>query len=450
MKKIWPWVGLLLLLMILCIWTKIDTIFSSQQNSVTTTSVVPIIKQLKPINFDIVQKSKDYELSGVFKDMGQQQALVECFAENGYTLMAENTSTNQELIRQEAIALVEKITPHFVKYYKNGHISFHNNILRVEGIVDSGEAKEKMQTLLSHSSLKAENNTQIVLIKKPITFGITKEADELQLDGTFANEEQSQKLIKSIESRMSAGNITQDKHYVDTQNTISFVEKILPCFADQYTKGHIGYKNEILTIEGLAKDQSGLDELNALLQDVQLKVVNHTRLDPELEKARLAELAAKKAAQDAEKAEAMRLAKEAALARAKAEEEALARAKAEEEAKKNIAKLMEIENIEFEVAKDTLTPQGLETVNKLVKILKNYPSVRTEIAGYTDSDGNDEFNFKLSQARVDSVKRALVEQGIDAIRLEAKGYGEANPLLPNTTDGNKQANRRVEIHILGE
>ena len=483
MKKIWPWIGLLLLLMILCIWTKIDTIRSTKQSSVTLTPAAPVKKQQQPIEFDIIQKAKGYRLSGLFKDTGQQQTLIESFAKSGHTLTTENTSTDKELVEQEAITLVEKITSHFVKHYKNGHISFHDGILRIEGIADSPDAKHKMQTLLNHSTLRTEDNAQVALVKKPISFLISKESDSLRLQGMFGDKEQSLRLMKSISGGIDAENITHDERYVDTKNAISATQKILPCFADRYTKGTIEYQNETLTIEGLAKEQSGLDELETLLQDIQLKVINHTRLDPEIEKARLAKLAAEKAAREAERAEAERLAKEAAereaaerarleaqkkaeeeaaLARAKAEAEAAereaaerarleAQKKAEEEAaKKSIAKLLKIENIEFEVTKDTLSPKGRETVNKLAKILKAYPYIRVEIAGYTDSDGDAEFNQRLSQARVDSVKNALIEQEIDTTRLQAKGYGEANPLLPNTTDENKQANRRVEIHILGE
>lgn len=116
----------------------------------------------------------------------------------------------------------------------------------------------------------------------------------------------------------------------------------------------------------------------------------------------------------------------------------------------DISKLLKARNIEFKRAKSILTPGGAESVAKLAGILAKYPSVYIEIAGYTDSDGSTKHNLALSQSRVNSVKKILVAKGIDEKRLVAKGYGEANPLVPNKSKKNKQKNRRVEIHIIRE
>jgi len=113
----------------------------------------------------------------------------------------------------------------------------------------------------------------------------------------------------------------------------------------------------------------------------------------------------------------------------------------------NISTLLKKRHIGFQRNKGTLTKQGMKTVFQLAKILQQYPNVKIEIAGYTDSDGSKKLNLKLSQARVDTVKKVLVSKGIDENRLVAKGYGEASPLVPNTSRKNKQKNRRVEIHI---
>jgi len=114
----------------------------------------------------------------------------------------------------------------------------------------------------------------------------------------------------------------------------------------------------------------------------------------------------------------------------------------------NISNLLKVRNIEFKRNKAILTQKGIETVVQLSEILNQYPSVHIEIAGYTDSDGSKKFNLNLSQARVNAVKKILVSSGIDESRLVAKGYGEAYPLVPNTSKKNKQKNRRVEIHII--
>ena len=72
-----------------------------------------------------------------------------------------------------------------------------------------------------------------------------------------------------------------------------------------------------------------------------------------------------------------------------------------------------------------------------------------EIGGHTDSDGDAEYNKKLSQERVDMVKKALVEFGLNGDRFITKGYGESKPLVPNDTAENKAKNRRVEFKVIG-
>ena len=67
------------------------------------------------------------------------------------------------------------------------------------------------------------------------------------------------------------------------------------------------------------------------------------------------------------------------------------------------------------------------------------------MGGYTDSDGDAARNVTLSQARAAAVKQLIVDQGIDASRLTAKGYGADKPIDSNTTPEGKANNRRVEF-----
>ena len=70
------------------------------------------------------------------------------------------------------------------------------------------------------------------------------------------------------------------------------------------------------------------------------------------------------------------------------------------------------------------------------------------IEGHTDDRGRDDRNLDLSVRRARSVRRWLIEHGIEASRLEAWGCGEQHPVEPNTTADGRQANRRVEFQIL--
>ena len=72
---------------------------------------------------------------------------------------------------------------------------------------------------------------------------------------------------------------------------------------------------------------------------------------------------------------------------------------------------------------------------------------RVEIQGHTDNRGPAARNRTLSQQRADAVRTWLIEHGVDAGRLEARGYGPDNPLVPNITPANRARNRRVQFVI---
>ena len=464
MKKLWLWLGLLLLLIILCVATKIDDIhLSKKHHSLATVTKAAEQKSARPIAFDIVQNDNSYQLSGRFKDTAQQQRIKKAFAKTQHQLLINNTSSNQILQGEEVIILVEAIVPHFVSDYEDGSIGYHNGLLTVNGKVHSYDAKREMERLLSTSTVPTQDNTVVILPKEPVSFRIDENAGVFSVDGNFANPQQSQMLTNALPN-MHTGELNFTSKYSDRQNVIPFTQKLLPFFASHFNEGEIVYQNGVLTISGLAKDQASLDQLKQMLSHAPCKVINHTKLDPAVLEALRAQKVAQEARLRAEEEAKNAAAQEAAKAqdaRIKAEQEAaqvererlrLAQQVAEEEkaAKAKIINLLNVENIEFEVAKDRLTSKGRATVNKLAAILKQYPHIHIEIAGHTDSDGNDDFNLKLSQARVDTVKNALISQGIDASRMIAKGYGESRPLVPNDTPLNKQKNRRVEINIIGE
>ena len=115
----------------------------------------------------------------------------------------------------------------------------------------------------------------------------------------------------------------------------------------------------------------------------------------------------------------------------------------------DIKAILKLHKVEFETNSAKLTKEGMDTVKKVSDVLKKYPDIIIEIAGHTDSDGNADYNMKLSQKRVDEVKKELIGLEIDANRLKAVGYGESKPLVPNDTPENKARNRRVEFIIIG-
>lgn len=82
----------------------------------------------------------------------------------------------------------------------------------------------------------------------------------------------------------------------------------------------------------------------------------------------------------------------------------------------------------------------------IAEALKSTPDLKLKVVGYTDADGSDEANLKLSKDRANSVRNYLVQNhGIDGNRLSTDGKGESSPVADNTSSSGKEQNRRVEF-----
>jgi outer membrane protein OmpA-like peptidoglycan-associated protein len=101
----------------------------------------------------------------------------------------------------------------------------------------------------------------------------------------------------------------------------------------------------------------------------------------------------------------------------------------------------------FDTGKSTLQPASQEQLNNIALIMKAYPGVKIRIGGYTDNTGDADANVKLSQDRADNVASALTTLGVDGARMDAKGYGAANPIADNSTEEGRQKNRRISLRV---
>jgi outer membrane protein OmpA-like peptidoglycan-associated protein len=106
-----------------------------------------------------------------------------------------------------------------------------------------------------------------------------------------------------------------------------------------------------------------------------------------------------------------------------------------------------LKGIEFETGKTSIKKTSFAIMNQIVTIMKENPEYLLLINGHTDNVGNPVKNLKLSEDRAKSVQNYLVKQGVASSRLTVKGYGDTQPLVPNTTSANKAKNRRVELIV---
>jgi len=104
-----------------------------------------------------------------------------------------------------------------------------------------------------------------------------------------------------------------------------------------------------------------------------------------------------------------------------------------------------LEGVNFEFDSAKLTSDSIAKLDAAVAILKRNADDKIEIAGHTDSQGNDEYNMGLSERRARAVADYLVAHGANASNLAVKGYGETQPVADNATKEGRAANRRVEL-----
>lgn len=96
-----------------------------------------------------------------------------------------------------------------------------------------------------------------------------------------------------------------------------------------------------------------------------------------------------------------------------------------------ISKPVVIDNIFYDFDKATLRPESKKALDKMIKMLNDNPNVTIELGAHTDRKGTDQYNERLAQRRAQSVVDYLIAGGIEAARLEAKGYGESVPKTIN-------------------
>ena len=111
-----------------------------------------------------------------------------------------------------------------------------------------------------------------------------------------------------------------------------------------------------------------------------------------------------------------------------------------------------LDNIYYDFEQSYIREDAQPTLLKLTQLLKDNPTIRIQLGSHTDCRGGDQYNADLSRRRAQAAVDFLIENGIDASRLEARGFGEQNPfidcLCSRCTEEEHQANRRTTFRIL--
>lgn len=102
----------------------------------------------------------------------------------------------------------------------------------------------------------------------------------------------------------------------------------------------------------------------------------------------------------------------------------------------------------FGVNEDFINADSRKSLDKLIKILLDYPKTNLIIEGHTDSSGSATYNMDLSRRRANSVTDYLIKNGIASKRLTTKYFGEEQPKYDNSTAEGRTKNRRVEVAIV--
>ena len=113
-----------------------------------------------------------------------------------------------------------------------------------------------------------------------------------------------------------------------------------------------------------------------------------------------------------------------------------------------LPKTYNLKDVHFETNSANLKPASYKSLNELSEFMLLKKTLKIELAGHTDDEGENEYNLALSQKRADAVRNYLLMKGVPKDRVTAVGYGEEQPVASNETEEGKAMNRRTEVRIL--
>jgi len=233
MKKLWIPIILLILLFLFCLLTSAD-------------------KFNKPIDYTLQQNGETYVLNGDFTDTNQPELIYKSLKDNGVNDINVTTGEfNGFLHDNGSLPVLEKIIPLFVKNYKNGKITYKDEVLTVSGDVPDKAIKADMDGLLADTKINFLDNTKVVK-PLPVKFSLIQDGENYTLSGNFTNKSQLELLQRTCEStkKLSLVNGTINSDLIDKEGAVDAATKIIPLFMEKYSNGKLVYEDRIMTVSG--------------------------------------------------------------------------------------------------------------------------------------------------------------------------------------------------------
>ncbi|MDD2886367.1 MAG: OmpA family protein [Aliarcobacter sp.] len=275
--------------------------------------------------------------------------------------------------------------------------------------------------------------------KKPFSLVLTKKDGMVVMDGIFANEKDTKKVSEILNINRD-GEYTYEENIVIDEVLLSKIATIITPFKDFFEDGaKLSIINDEVFLSGELKDPNQYSLLDSILSRIDVSLVkdisiaNPTLINSENDQERTTDTAAT----------VNQTNNQVNVNKAKV-------TLTPDEIQLHINEILADKKIAFERRSSTVTEDSKISIVKIADILKEYKNIKLEIAGHTDSRGDNALNKKISQDRANSVKDVLVSLGINADRLKAVGYGEDFPIAKDDENGLSEINRRVDFNILGE
>lgn len=291
-------------------------------------------------------------------------------------------------------------------------------------------------TYLDNLKTKISNIFSDDISKQPSNIVLVKRDGVIEINGLFPNEQDAKNVIDLLDVNREA-QLDFEENRVTDFNLLNKLALLVPSFKDFFEdNSQISIINNEVTLKGELKDESYKVLLDSLIARIDIDI----KLDVIVPVANISNdfndslpTENKDITPNPRK---MELAKETPKPNKKDLQESINKALVENK-------------INFERRSTKVTDSSISTIEKIGKIIKENPTINIEVAGHTDSRGNDLLNKQISQDRANSVKNILVNSGVNETRIKAIGYGEEFPIAKDDENGLSEINRRVEF-IIGE